>query len=246
MVLSQFRGDNHKHRQLHQETAGEHMTDPALTNFWEAKYSGHSVWSGEVNQALAEVAGQLAAGRALDLGCGEGADAIWLAQRGWRVTGVDVSPTAIARASDAAKAARLPVNRVHFEVGDLSEWQPRCKSGFLAAGEARLFDLVESAFLHSWHIPIPREQILRRATTFVAPGGRFVLLSHAAAPPWANPEHARARVFPDPRDDLKNLQLAPGEWSVEICETRARAGRGPHGEQGTMLDGVLVVRREAC
>ena len=69
-----------------------------LAGFWEERYaSADAVWSGRVNATLAEVVSTLAVGRALDLGCGEGGDAIWLAQQGWQVTAVDVSPTAIAR-----------------------------------------------------------------------------------------------------------------------------------------------------
>ncbi len=68
--------------------------------FWEGHYQAHErLWSGGANPVLVDVAGSLLPGTALDLGCGEGGDAIWLAGRGWRVTAVDMSATALSRAS---------------------------------------------------------------------------------------------------------------------------------------------------
>src|SRR5689334_23917491 len=106
----------------------DHEQDLDSTAFWEDRYSGvEQAWSGRVNQVLADVAAGLSPGRALDLGCGEGADAIWLAQRGWQVTGVDISPTAIARAQRAAEGAAIPSGRIRWHAHDLATW---------AAGEA--------------------------------------------------------------------------------------------------------------
>ena len=78
----------------------------APVDFWEERYAGaDQVWSGKVNQVLADIAGTLVPGRALDLGCGEGADVIWLAQHGWQATGIDISATAIRHATAAAEAS---------------------------------------------------------------------------------------------------------------------------------------------
>lgn len=154
------------------------MTGPAqddVAHAWERRYADREhLWSGRVNGVLADVAAGLVPGRAADLGCGEGGDVIWLAEHGWRALGVDVSPTAVERAG--AETARRGLNgRARFIAADLATWD---------AGDA-LFDLVTVSYLHSWDPPIPRTAILRRAAATVAPGGRLLVTSHAAPPPWA-------------------------------------------------------------
>ena len=75
-------------------TVNEAHEDPSA--FWEQRYAGaESIWSGRVNETLAALVGELAPGRSLDLGSGEGGDVIWLAERGWRATGIDLSATQI-------------------------------------------------------------------------------------------------------------------------------------------------------
>ena len=74
---------------------------------WEERYAGAPVWSGNPNVALVAEVSDLAPGRALDVGCGEGADAIWLASRRWRVTAIDVATNALGRGRAAAEAALL-------------------------------------------------------------------------------------------------------------------------------------------
>jgi SAM-dependent methyltransferase len=214
----------------------EFMAEPRnAAEFWEERYSGAApIWSGKVNQVLADIATGLAPGRALDLGCGEGGDAIWLADKGWTVTGVDLSPTAIARARAAAGAAGIDPGRIDFEAADLASW---------STGER--FDLVSAFFLHSREAPIPRDLILRRAKTFVARDGRLLVVSHVTAPSWADPAlaHAHAHAFPTLDEELLSLQMPDGEWETELCETRTRAITAPTGETGTVDDGVVLIRR---
>ena len=77
--------------------------DLSPAEYWEDRYAGSDrMWSGRVNATMADVVGDLPAGDALDLGCGEGGDAVWLAEQGWRVTALDVSPTAVARGAEGA------------------------------------------------------------------------------------------------------------------------------------------------
>ena len=212
---------------------GHHDTPPDTEpkNFWEERYSGAGpVWSGRANQVLTEVAAALHPGTALDLGCGEGADAIWLAQRGWRVTGIDISETAIARAASAAQSAGVQPDRIRFVAADLS-----------ALGDEDRYDLVTASFLHS-PVELPRAEILRRAADLVSPQGHLLMTTHAAPPPWADVDAHNHRFF-GPDEELAELALPVGDWENVLLETRARQATGPDGQSATLEDGVVLLRR---
>ena len=202
---------------------------------WEERYAeGTRFWSGRVNATTAAVASGLPRGSALEIGCGEGADAVWLAEQGWTVTAVDVSPTAISRARAAADERGL-ADRVRFLVADAVDDLP-----------AGTYDLVVSSFLHSWEPDFPRIDILRRAADRVASGGRLLAVSHAAAPPWST--HADAEDHPvllTPAEELPLLGLDPRVWTVELAELRRRDAVAPDGRPAHLDDGVLLLRRQA-
>lgn len=205
----------------------------APVDFWEERYAGSArVWSDRVNRVLADVAGSLAPGRALDLGCGEGADVVWLAGRGWEATGVDISPTAIGRAVAAAEAAGLDHGRARFVVADL------------AAIPVGVYDLVSASFLHS-PVELSREDILRKAMTWVAPGGHLLITSHAGFPPWADVSHGHEHRFLSPQEELDQLDLDAKEWDVVAAETRVREVTTPDGETSALDDVVVLIRRRA-
>ena len=204
------------------------------TDFWEERYAGSSrVWSGAPNRTLVEVVARLQPGRALDLGCGEGADVIWLAQRGWQATGVDISETAIARARAAASDLDLPQAR--FDAADLASWHPD-----------GAYELVSASFLQS-PVALSRPEILRSAAALVAPGGYLLVIAHAAAPPWSRLRHAHAdghhADFPTPEQEVAALALDPAEWTAAIAEVRSRDAVGPDGEQAVLHDSVVLLRR---
>ena len=205
--------------------------------FWERLYGAHPVWSGRVNPTLAAVAASWAPGRSLDLGCGEGGDVLWLAERGWDAAGIDLSPTAIARAREAAEgrgvAGEHGLGRARFAVGDLAEWA----EGDAGEGE---FDLVTASFLQS-PVTLPRERILRAAARRVAPGGRLLVIAHAAPPPWAGGGHGPGD-FPTPEGELSALGLDPARWEAR-AEVRERDAVGPDGATGRLSDTVVVARR---
>ena len=131
---------------------------------WDARYAAvENLWAAKPNRFLVAEVGDLEPGRALDLACGEGQNAIWLATLGWRVTGVDYSEVAIAKARARAELDGVDVD---FMCADLVTYEP----------EARAFDLVFVLYLH---IPSPqRAAIHGNAAAAVGPGGTFLLLGH--------------------------------------------------------------------
>jgi 2-polyprenyl-3-methyl-5-hydroxy-6-metoxy-1,4-benzoquinol methylase len=136
--------------------------------FWDDLYGSRpALWSGDPNHHLvAEVEG-LAPGAALDVGAGEGGDAIWLARRGWRVTAVDISTVALERAANhAAQAGADVADRIEWLHHDVTEWEPL---------QGR-YDLVSAHFFHL--PPAPRLVLLGRMALAVAPGGTLLVVGH--------------------------------------------------------------------
>lgn len=204
------------------------LRDPR--EFWDEFYSGDGrVWSGKVNVQLAEITADLAPGRALDLGCGEGADAIWLAEDGWQVVAVDVSANALERACAAAQERQV-ISRIRFERHDLSTSFP-----------AGRFDLVSAQFLHS-PVQLDREAALRRAADAVAVGGRLLIVDHAAAPPWAG-EHVHEHHFATAEEVLAGLALDDAQFELLRLGTAERDAVGPDGQTGVLTDNVILLRR---
>ena len=201
------------------------MTEPA--QFWEQHYRAREqIWSGQANAVLVSVVEGVPPGRALDLGCGEGGDAVWLASRGWDVTAVDISTTAVERTSAAAAAAGVAVRA---ERHDLARSMP-----------AGPYDLVSAQFLQS-PVELPRASVLRRAAQTLAVGGLLLVVEHASGPSWAPAGDGPA--FPTPQETHALLELAPPTWEVLHVKSVARPVAGPGGQPGELQDGVIALRR---
>ena len=208
------------------------VAGPAPVDFWQERYAaGDRIWSGKVNTVLGDIAAGLEPGTALDLGSGEGADVVWLARRGWRATGIDISENAVARGREAARAAGLTEEQARFVVSDLSS--PSDLGGS--------YDLVTASFFHS-PVELPRTDILRKAAELVGPGGHLLVTSHAAAPPWAEPS-AHEHRFLDAKEELTELDLPEDVWETVALEHRHRDVTSPAGEPATLEDSVVLLRR---
>ena len=208
--------------------------DVGAERFWEDHYGRHErVWSGRANPVLVDVVGGLRPGMALDLGCGEGGDAIWLAHQGWRVTAVDVSATALERAAAEATAAGV-AERIDLQRHDLALTFP--------SGE---FDLVSAQYLHS-PVEFPRERVLKTAARAVAPGGLLLIVGHdSVRSPWAWDNHSHPH-FPTPEEVLASLELDPDGWQTEMLDSPGREATGPNGQKATVTDNIVIARRLAA
>lgn len=208
-------------------------TDTDSATFWEKRYSSVDPgWGTKPNVVLKDLVTAFAPtpGTALDLGCGHGGDAIWLAGLGWDVTAVDVSQIALDRVAEGAWAVSV-AQRVHPVRHDLAETFP--------AGD---FDLVCATYFHT-PIAIPRTEVLRRAARAVAPEGSLIVVEHASVAPWSW-QAGQDMSFPAPEEVLASLELGGG-WRVERCDAPQRTATGPQGQTATVTENVIVVRRTA-
>lgn len=205
--------------------------DPSeAERFWEHHYrQREQVWSGDANAVLVDVVGPLRPGSALDLGCGEGGDAIWLARRGWRVSAVDISATALRRVAARASAAGV-ADRITCEQHDLGRTFP-----------AGRFDLVSAQYLQS-PLHFPRERVLQAAAHAVGVGGLLLIVEHASIAPWSWNQDPQTR-FPTPEQILASLDLTRAQWHIERLAAPARQATGPGGQSATVTDNVVAIRR---
>jgi len=197
--------------------------------FWERLYAKMTQPSnGRPSAALVRFAEGRLPGTALDLGCGRGDDAVWLAEQGWQVVGADISASALRAARASAHAADV-ADRVRFELHDLDETRPE-----------GLFDLVTMMFVHS-PTRFDRLGALRRAAGAVAPGGLLLVAGHGARPPWSSADPQT--TYPTAREELETLALPEADWREVFVDNVEREGTGPNGQRGQVIDTIIAIER---
>jgi SAM-dependent methyltransferase len=208
------------------------MNTTDATTFWDGLHAAHpAATDPRPNARLVETVTDLPPGDALDLGCGNGGDALWLARRGWRVTSVDISAVAIERLAGLASSVGLG-DLVTAERHDLQESFPDGR-----------FDLVSAHYLHPLH-ELDRASVLRKAAHALRPGGRLLVVDHGSTAPWSYNHDPDVR-FPTPREVAAELDLDPATWTVERADAPRRTATGPGGQTAEVVDHVLLVRRTA-
>ncbi|MFE3200523.1 SAM-dependent methyltransferase [Embleya sp. NPDC059237] len=221
----------------HPTNAAPHPTDahPSgddAARYWDSVYAGRPAPTDpRPNARLVETVTALPPGDALDLGCGGGGDALWLADRGWRVTALDVSAVATSRLARLARARGLG-NRITATPQDIRAALPDLR-----------FDLVNA---HYFHTPYAQDRtaVLRSAADLLRPGGRLLVVDHGSTAPWSWNQDPDVR-YPTPREVVAPLRLSPTQWWVERADMPHRIAVGPDGRTAEVIDHVLLVRRTA-
>ena len=180
---------------------------PGARDSWEARYarSEGTVWSGLPHPLLAELTADLDPGISVDIGCGEGADTLWLAERGWHAHGVDFSATAIGRARRAAK--EQDAANAWFHICDLESFSPKDP-----------VDLVTAFFFHPRGAGA-RQAFLETAASWIGPGGHLLLVAHGDRRQGST----RGPTPVHPGEDRRILE-GIGNWRFLRVEKRLRDG----------------------
>ena len=227
--MSEDEGAGHGASHAHSHHSGDAFFS---ASFWDERYASRSaVWSGEPNAQLVGEAGGLVPGSALDVGCGEGADAIWLAERGWQVSAVDFSGTALARGEARAREVGSEVaRRIEWLRRDLNEWAPRRAS----------YDLVSAQFMH---VPsAQREHLFARLAAAVAPSGSLLIVGHHPSDLQTTARRPQmADVFYTATDVADSLDARM--WTILTSASRERRASDPDGRLITIHDAVMRAQR---
>ncbi|WP_024801530.1 cyclopropane-fatty-acyl-phospholipid synthase family protein [Nocardia sp. BMG51109] len=205
-------------------------TDPV--GFWNGVHAARlAAIDPQPNIILAETVSSLSPGDALDLGCGDGGDALWLARRGWHVTAVDISAVAAGRLADLA---------VSYGLGDRVAAAPHDLRESFPPGE---FDLVNAHYLHT-PFDMGRADVLRAAAHALRPGGRLLVVDHGSTAPWSWNPDPDVR-YPTPQEVAAGIDPDPAIWTIERADAPRRIASGPDGHTAEVTDHVLLLRRTA-
>lgn len=221
----------HEHRHEHSHGDDQPST-PYTREFWDDRYrESQRIWSGNPNQRLVEQVEGLApgdpAGSALDVGCGEGADAVWLAGQGWRTTAVDVSEVALERTRTHAAEAGVEVATAPYDVlaGDPLPGGP--------------YDLIVSHFLH---LPTDlRHAAYAHMAAAVAPGGRLLIVGHHPADHESGVRRPHGEGLMFTAAEVVGC-FDPDGWEVEVAAEPQRTQQTPDGPM-QVTDTVVRLRR---
>ena len=207
----------------HTEQPGDHFT----REFWDERYAGEQVWSGNPNPHLVTYASELRPGTALDFGSGEGADAIWLAQQAWQVTAIDISQVALDGV--AARAEQLGLE-LACQQADAFEWSAHTT-----------YDLVSAQFMH---LPRPAfVELHRELAASVAPGGTLLIVGHHPDDVGHAPEGTTFEEIRFTAEEVATT-LDPADWLTIDALRPEREWIDRDGQAAVAVDAVVrAVRR---
>jgi SAM-dependent methyltransferase len=218
--------------------------------YWDGIWQGDrapSMEAGQPNPHLVDEVDRLAPGTALDAGCGAGAEAIWLAGRGWQVTAVDIASAALDRAAERAAASDVASDvggQVHWVRADLATWEPGVR-----------YDLVTT---HYAHPAMPQLDFYDRIADWVATDGTLLIVGHLHSATAGEP-HAHSAAHSQAHDHAGDdgppasasataagitARLDPSVWKIATASEAHRSVSGRNGRETTIHDVVVrAVRR---
>jgi SAM-dependent methyltransferase len=210
----------------------DHETEPVFDEgFWNERYRSSSrVWSGNPNPQLVTEIADVEPGRALDVGCGEGADAIWLARRGWEVVATDIASVALERGAQHARDSDPVASaRIEWRQADLLVRPPEPDS----------FDLVSAQFMQL--PPEPRTRLFAALAASVRARGTLLIVGH-------HPSDLATGVPRPPMPDRfytadEVAHLLDNAWTIVVNVARPRPAPTPEGVEVTIHDAVLRATR---
>lgn len=213
------------------------MTHSFDKAYWDQIWQGSraaAMAASEPNPHLVREVGDLTPGTALDAGCGAGAEAIWLATRGWQVTAADIATEALARAAERAAASGV-AQRVQWVAVDLSTWEPDTQH-----------DLVTT---HYAHPAMPQLEFYDRIASWVAPAGTLLIVGHLHhSERISTAQHGHGETEPPTSASVTAVditaRLDPAVWEIVTAEESHRSVSGHDGHAVSMADVVIrAVRR---
>lgn len=212
------------------------MTHSFDQEYWDQIWEGDraaAMAAGQPNPHLLREVSDLAPGTAIDAGCGAGAEAIWLASRGWQVTAADIAAEALARAAERANASSV-AGRVQWVEADLSVWGPDAA-----------YDLVTT---HYAHPAMPQLEFYDRIASWVAPGGTLLIVGHLHHQDHDSAAgHAHGETEPPASASVTaadiTARLDPTVWEVVTAQESHRALAGHGGHAASIHDVVVRASR---
>ncbi|MGV9454480.1 SAM-dependent methyltransferase [Streptomyces sp. NPDC003635] len=208
------------------------MSTTDAVAFWDGVYAARPPDEGpRPNLRLTETVTGVPPGAALDLGCGDGGDALWLAREGWRVTATDISAVAVDRLADLARAQGL---------GDLVT---AVRHDVQTSFPPGAFDLICAHYLHTPY-DLDRAAVLRTAARALRADGRLLVVDHGSTAPWSWNQDPVLR-YASPQEVASDMVLDQATWTVERAEAPRRIATGPDGRTADVTDHVLLIRRIA-
>ena len=200
---------------------------------WEARYRAGDMWSGKPNPTLLDSLPDASPGSALEVGCGEGADALWLAEQGFDVTAVDASPAALAR-GERERVTR--VSRDHRP--RIIRWIASDVLEDDLPTPPEHYDLVTAHFVH---LPQDEREVLwAKLVGAVAPGGTLLIVGHSQEDVAAGVRRPPVELM---FEGSEVLSVIPSRWSSRSAELRTRTQSRPDGKTHTVQDVVITATR---